>query len=145
MAAARASKPDIPETPFSHSSPPTTGYRPSSSRNSHRESEGYFRPPSIREDQEQQHQQQQPDRSVQYFSSLDSERPRNPGSRSQLGSKESVKSADYPSRGSTRGSSANSRCPFIPCSSCVESCLDTQDAQQHYRPCWVRWLLLPYG
>jgi len=144
MAAARASKPDIPETPFSHSSPPTTGYRPSSSRNSYRESEGYFRPPSIREDQEQQ-QQQQPDRSVQYFSSLDSERPRNPGSRSQLGSKESAKSADYPSRGSTRGSSANSRCPFIPCSSCVESCLDTQDAQQHYRPCWVRWLLLPYG
>ena len=140
MAADRASKPDIPETPFSHSSPITTGHgqcRPSSSRNSHRESEGHFRPPSIREDQEQQ-QQQQPNRSVQYFSSLDSEGPRNPGSRSQLGSKESVRSAEYPSRGSTRGSSANSRCPFIPCNSCVESCLDTQDAQQHYRPSWVR-------
>lgn len=132
-------RPELPETPFSKSSSPQTAsgqQRAAPHRLTNRDSERWYRQPPIMEDQEQQ-QQEDADKVLQNFSSRDSERHRDPGSRSQLGSRDSARTVDYPSKGSTRASSANSRCPFLPCHSCVESCLETQDAQQHYRPSWV--------
>ena len=138
-------KPELPETPFGHSSSPQTAsgqQRPAPHRLTNRDSERWYRQPPILEDQEQQQQQQQEDtdKVIQNFSSRDSERLRDPGSRSQLGSRDSVRTVEFPSKASTRASSANSRCPFLPCHSCVESCLETQDAQLHYRPSWVSCL-----
>ena len=133
-------KPDIPETPFSHSSSPQAGpgqQRAVSHRLTNRDSDRWYRQPPILEDQEQQQQQQEAEKAMQNFSSRDSERPRELGSRSQLGSRESVRTGEFPSKASTRTSSVSSRCPFLPCHSCVEGCLETQDAQQHYRPSWV--------
>ena len=138
-------KPDIPETPFSQASSSQTGFgqqRASSNRFSSRDSDRWSRQPPILEDQvtqqhEQEQHQQEAGRPLQNFSSRDSDRHRDPGSRSQLGSKESVRTGEFPSKASTRASSAGSRCPFLPCHSCVETCLETQDAQQHYRPSWV--------
>ena len=134
-------KPELPETPFGHSSIPQTGsgqQRAAPNRLTNRDSERWYRQPPIMEDQEQQ--QQDANKVLQNFSSRDSERlprDRDLGSRSQLGSRESVRTGEFPSKGSTRASSANSRCPFLPCPSCVESCFETQDDQQHYRPSWV--------
>lgn len=129
------SKPEIPETPFrdTHAIPPTEGLA-AGGRLSHRESDKWAKHPPILEDQE--HHQQEAEKSLQYISSRDSERPRE--TKSQLGSRESNRTPEYPSRDS-RGSSANSRCPFLPCPGCIEKCLDTQDEQQHYRPSWVRF------
>ena len=134
-------KPELPETPFSYSSSPQAGsgqQRAASHRLTNRDSERWYRQPPILEDHEQQ-QQQDADKAMQNFSSRDSERPRDLGSRSQLGSRESVRTGDFPSKASTRTSSVNSRCPFLPCHSCVEGCLATRDAQQHYRPSCVSY------
>ncbi|CAL5223503.1 g6029 [Coccomyxa viridis] len=139
-------KPELPETPFGHSSIPQTGsgqQRAAPNRFTNRDSERWYRQPPIMEDQEQQ--QQDANKVLQNFSSRDSERlprDRDLGSRSQLGSRESVRTGEFPSKGSTRASSANSRCPFLPCPSCVESCLETQDDQQHYRPSWAYMTLV---
>ena len=136
MAGRKPAKPEIPETPFGAlgSSPGEgPGQRPGTSRISSRESDRPSRQPPIYEDQEQR--QQPREKLPQYFSSIDSDRQRG----SQLGSKDSLaRTPEFPSKATTRASSAGSRCPFLPCHGCVEHCLDTKDAQQHYRPSWVR-------
>ena len=135
MAGRKPARPEIPETPFGAlvTSPGEgTGQRLGTSRLNSRESDKAARQPPIYEDQE--HREQPGGRGPQYFSSLDSDRQR----RSQLGSKESLaRTPEFPSKQSTRASSAGSRCPFLPCHGCMEHCLDTKDAQQHYRPSWV--------
>ena len=135
MAGRKPAKPEIPETPFGAlgSSPGEgSGQRLGTSRLNSRESDRPSRQPPIYEDQEQR--QQPREKLPQYFSSIDSDRQRG----SQLGSKESLaRTPEFPSKATTRASSAGSRCPFLPCHGCVEHCLDTKDAQQHYRPSWV--------
>lgn len=135
MAGRKPAKPEIPETPFGAqvSSPGEgMGQRPGTSRPNSRESDKVSRQPPIYEDQE--HRQQPRGREPQYFSSLDSDRQRG----NQLGSKDSLaRTPEFPSKQSTRASSAGSRCPFLPCHGCIEHCLDTKDAQQYYRPSWV--------
>ncbi|CAK0732092.1 hypothetical protein CVIRNUC_000084 [Coccomyxa viridis] len=135
MAGRKPAKPEIPETPFGAlgSSPGEgSGQRLGTSRLNSRESDRPSRQPPIYEDQEQR--QQPREKLPQYFSSIDSDRQRG----SQLGSKESLaRTPEFPSKATTRASSAGSRCPFLPCHGCVEHCLDTKDAQQHYRPSWA--------
>lgn len=139
MGGGRPPKPKIPDSPFLQTSPINDGLaqqRAELARASQRDSERRSIPRSIPEEQEQ-HQEGEAQHGIPLHSSPDSQQPRDPGSRSQLGTGESVVTAEFPSRTSTRGSSANSRCPFLPCKGCIEQCLDTQDSQQHYRPSWV--------
>ena len=131
MAGRKPASPEIPATPFGAlvSSPGEgLGQRLGTSRLNSRESDRASRQPPIYEDQEQR--QQPRERGPHYFSSLDSDRQR----ASQLGSKDSLaRTPEFPSKDTTRASSVGSRCPFLPCHGCMEHCLDTKDAQQHYR------------
>ena len=135
MAGRKQTKAEIPETPFGalgSSSGEGQGQRLGTSRLNSRDSDRASRQPPIYEDQEQR--QQPREKGPQYFSSIDSDRIRG----SQLGSKDSLaRTPEFPSKATTRASSAGSRCPFLPCHGCMEQCLDTKDAQQHYRPSWV--------
>ena len=139
MGGGRSPKPKIPDSPFIQTSPINDGLaqqRAELARASQRYSERWSNPPTIPEEQEQ-HQEGETKHGFPLLSIPDSQRPRDPGSRSQLGTGESMATPEFPSRNSTRGSSANSRCPFLPCKGCIEQCLETQDSQQHYRPSWV--------